>query len=165
MLFALFYAVLRRVIRVRPSERGSRTGDRGRRPSAPGEGALPQGRTTEASPNRQGLPGGLLSRGAEASLGILHRGALHLAALAPRTRAAEVDVQAETPRPPAHRPSTRGTHLPHGKGEPTMGLHAHQGGVPKARDRCGCNHGQEGSFGTRDSSPHPAGTARAGATS
>src|SRR4030067_1857867 len=97
--------------RVRPSERGSRTGNRGRFSAAPGVGALPQGRTTEAPPDRQGLPRRLLARGAEASLGILHRGALHPAALAPRTRAAEMDIQAGTRGPAAHRPGTRAAHL------------------------------------------------------
>src|SRR6266545_5591662 len=133
--------------RVKSSERGSRTGDRGRRPSPPGEGAFPQGRTTEAPPDRQGLPGRLLSCGAEALLGILHRSARHPDALATRTRAAEMDVQAESPRPSANRPGSRGAHLPYGKGEPAMGLYADQGGVPKARGERGCDHGEEGPSG------------------
>jgi len=133
--------------RLRCSEPGSRAGDRDRRPSAPGQGALPKGRATEAHPDRQDLPRCLLARGAEASLGILHRGALHPAALASRTRAAEMDVQAQTRRPPASRPGACGAHLPHGQGEPTMGLHADQGRVPKARDRRGCDHGEEGPSG------------------
>src|SRR3990172_1726950 len=80
-----------------------------------------------------------------------------LLALAPRARAAQMDIQAGTRRPPAHRPGTRGAHLPYGKGEPTMGLHADQGGVPKARDERGCDHGEEGPSGRGARAPTPPG--------
>src|SRR5881409_3529653 len=109
MLFALLYVLLPRD-RARSDECGSRTGDRGRRAPPPGEGALAQGRTRKAPPDRQGLPRGMLTRGAETPLGIVHRGTGHAAALAPRARGAKMDVQAQTPRSPIDRPGAPGAH-------------------------------------------------------
>ncbi len=44
-------------------------------------------------------------------------------------------------------PGTLRAHLPHGKGEPSMGLRADQGGVPRARHEPDCDHGEEGPSG------------------
>lgn len=110
---------------------------------APGESPFPQGRQAQTPAQRQSLPRCRVADPSPRTTGLVSSSDPRRFSAGTASSSDESDLPAQDNRPPTARSGDLRARDPHGKREPSMGLHQDPGRAPKARHPCGSDHHQE----------------------